>query len=161
MLCRKLASWRSADSRSGRRRIWTRRPGITVLLCDTVRAGRGRHPGRRPSLAGDTAFGPARGLGWYPCLVLSGGSAFGLDAAGGVMRYLEERGIGFDTGVTRVPLVCQSCRVRSGDRSDGRASDAAMAYAACRTRAGMAWRRAVWARERAARSASTPAQILP
>ena len=34
--------------------------------------------------------------------------AFGLNAAGGVMRYLEERGIGFDVGVTKVPLVCQS-----------------------------------------------------
>lgn len=42
-------------------------------------------------------------------VLLSGGSAFGLDAAGGVMQYLEEKGIGFDTGVTKVPLVCQSC----------------------------------------------------
>ena len=38
-------------------------------------------------------------------LVLAGGSAFGLEAAGGVMRYLEEQGIGFDTGVARVPIV--------------------------------------------------------
>lgn len=42
-------------------------------------------------------------------VLLSGGSAFGLDAAGGVQRYLEERGIGFDTGVAKVPLVSQSC----------------------------------------------------
>ncbi len=42
-------------------------------------------------------------------ILLSGGSAFGLDAAGGVQQYLEERGIGFDVGVTKVPLVCQSC----------------------------------------------------
>lgn len=41
-------------------------------------------------------------------IVLAGGSAFGLGAADGVMQYLEERGIGFDVGVTRVPLVCQS-----------------------------------------------------
>jgi len=41
-------------------------------------------------------------------IVLAGGSAFGLSAAGGVMRYLEEHGIGFDVGVTRVPLVAQS-----------------------------------------------------
>lgn len=38
-------------------------------------------------------------------LVLSGGSAFGLDAAGGVMAHLEEAGIGFDTGVAKVPIV--------------------------------------------------------
>lgn len=42
-------------------------------------------------------------------VVLSGGSAFGLDCAGGVMEYLEERSIGFDTGITKVPLVCASC----------------------------------------------------
>ena len=41
--------------------------------------------------------------------MLSGGSAFGLDAAGGVMEYLEKKNIGFDVGVTKVPLVCQSC----------------------------------------------------
>ena len=41
-------------------------------------------------------------------ILLGGGSAFGLDAAGGVMRYLEEHDIGFDVGVTKVPLVCQS-----------------------------------------------------
>lgn len=42
-------------------------------------------------------------------VVLSGGSAFGLDCAGGVMKYLEEKDIGFDTGVAKVPLVCTSC----------------------------------------------------
>ena len=37
--------------------------------------------------------------------MLSGGSSFGLDAAGGVMRYLEERNIGFDAVIARVPIV--------------------------------------------------------
>ena len=41
-------------------------------------------------------------------IVLSGGSAFGLGAANGVMEYLEERDIGFDTGITKVPLVAQA-----------------------------------------------------
>ena len=42
-------------------------------------------------------------------ILLAGGSAYGLDAAGGVMQYLEERGIGFEVGPSlRVPLVCQS-----------------------------------------------------
>ena len=41
-------------------------------------------------------------------IVLGGGSAFGLEAASGVRAYLEEKGIGFEVGVTRVPLVCQS-----------------------------------------------------
>jgi L-aminopeptidase/D-esterase-like protein len=38
-------------------------------------------------------------------IVLTGGSVFGLDSACGVVRYLEERGVGFDTGVARVPIV--------------------------------------------------------
>ncbi len=41
-------------------------------------------------------------------MVLSGGSAFGLDAASGVMKYLEERDIGFDVQVTKVPIVCSA-----------------------------------------------------
>jgi len=38
-------------------------------------------------------------------ILLCGGSSFGLDATSGVMRYLEERGVGFDVGVTRIPIV--------------------------------------------------------
>jgi L-aminopeptidase/D-esterase-like protein len=38
-------------------------------------------------------------------VVLAGGSAFGLDAAGGAARYLEERGYGYDTGIARVPII--------------------------------------------------------
>ncbi len=64
-------------------------------------------------------------------LVLSGGSAFGLDAAGGVMKYLEERDIGFDVGVTKVPLVVQSCifDLVIGDKNAR--PDGKMAYKAC------------------------------
>ncbi len=64
-------------------------------------------------------------------ILLSGGSAFGLDAAGGVMRYLNERNIGFDTGFGCVPIVPASCVF---DLSIGSADvfpDAAMGYAAC------------------------------
>lgn len=64
-------------------------------------------------------------------LLLSGGSAFGLDAAGGVMRYLEEQGVGVAVGDIRVPLVCQSCIFDLAiGRSDVR-PDGAMAYRAC------------------------------
>ncbi len=64
-------------------------------------------------------------------VLLSGGSAFGLDAAGGVMKYLEERKIGFEVGVTTVPIVCQSSLF---DLVVGDAScrpTAQMAYMAC------------------------------
>lgn len=64
-------------------------------------------------------------------ILLAGGSAFGLDAAGGVMRYLEERGIGVDVGVTRVPLVCQSNLFDLTVADAHTRPDAAMAYEAC------------------------------
>jgi len=64
-------------------------------------------------------------------VLLSGGSAFGLDAAGGVQRYLEERDIGFETGVAKVPLVSQSCLFDLGVGSKNVRPDAAMAYRAC------------------------------
>jgi len=64
-------------------------------------------------------------------ILLSGGSAFGLDAAGGVMKYLSERGIGFETGIAKVPLVIESCLFDLGvGRADVR-PDAEMAYEAC------------------------------
>ena len=64
-------------------------------------------------------------------IVLSGGSAYGLAASDGVMRYLEEHGIGYETGFAKVPLVLQSCIYDLGiGRADIR-PDAAMGYAAC------------------------------
>ena len=64
-------------------------------------------------------------------IVLSGGSAFGLNAAGGVRNYLEEKGIGFDVGVTKVPLVCQSCLFDLTVSDCKVRPDAAMGYEAC------------------------------
>ncbi|MCI7321847.1 MAG: P1 family peptidase [Lachnospiraceae bacterium] len=65
-------------------------------------------------------------------VVLGGGSAFGLDAAGGVMQFLEERGIGFDVGVTKVPLVCQSDIFDLSVADSTVRPDKAMGYEACK-----------------------------
>ncbi len=64
-------------------------------------------------------------------VLLSGGSAFGLHAAGGVMQYLEEKEIGFDTGFARVPLVCASCLYDLGVGSPSARPTPEMAYRAC------------------------------
>lgn len=64
-------------------------------------------------------------------VVLSGGSAYGLAASDGVMRCLEEHGIGYDTGYAKVPLVCQSCIYDLGYGSSTIRPDADMGYAAC------------------------------
>ena len=82
--------------------------GVTVFVCeDGMRAGldvRGGGPASREPLLLD----PLTAADTIHAIVLAGGSAFGLGTADGVMRYLEERGIGFDVGVTKVPLVVQS-----------------------------------------------------
>ena len=105
--------------------------GCTAILCEQgAWAGvdvRGGSPASRET----ELLRPVNTVQQIHCVMLSGGSAFGLDAAGGVQKYLEERGIGFDVGVTKVPLVSQSCLF---DLSVGRVDvrpDAAMAYQAC------------------------------
>lgn len=65
-------------------------------------------------------------------LVLAGGSAFGLEAATGVMRFLEEQGIGFDTGVARVPIVPAAILFDLGVGDARRRPDAAMGYEAAK-----------------------------
>lgn len=65
-------------------------------------------------------------------IMLAGGSAYGLDAAGGAMRALEEQGIGFVTRAARVPLVPAAILYDLGLGSATRRPDVAMGYAACR-----------------------------
>lgn len=64
-------------------------------------------------------------------VLLTGGSAFGLDAAGGVMRYLEEQHIGFDAGVVRVPIVPAAVLFDLNLGSAAARPDAQAGYAAC------------------------------
>ena len=105
--------------------------GCTVLIFEKgAPAGldvRGGGPASRES----ELLKPMAAAGAIHGILLSGGSAFGLDAAGGVMRYLEERGIGFDVGVTKVPLVCQSCLFDLGATDFKIRPDQAMGYEAC------------------------------
>lgn len=83
--------------------------GITVLLFDTCCPAGIDIRGGGPASRETPLLSPQADAIGIHALALSGGSAFGLDAAGGIMRFLEERNIGFDVGVTKVPLVCQSC----------------------------------------------------
>lgn len=83
--------------------------GCTVFLLGAEGAPAGLDVrGGGPASRESELLKPLAAAGAIHAILLSGGSAFGLDAAGGVMRYLEENGIGFDTGYARVPLVCQA-----------------------------------------------------
>ena len=105
--------------------------GCTVIICEkgavTGLDVRGGGPASRES----ELMKPTAASGFINAVLLSGGSAFGLDAAGGVMEYLEEKNIGFDVGITKVPLVAQSCifDLTVGDMKVR--PDKAMAYEAC------------------------------
>ena len=84
----------------------TARPtGCTVIIAERgAVAGvdvRGAAPGTRET----DLLNPVNMVPVVHAIVLAGGSAFGLDAATGVMKYLEEKGIGFDVRVAKVPIV--------------------------------------------------------
>lgn len=79
--------------------------GVTVILAEQGAVCgvdvRGAAPGTRET----DLLNPINAMERVQAVVLSGGSAFGLEAANGVMDWLEQKGIGFDVGVTKVPIV--------------------------------------------------------
>jgi L-aminopeptidase/D-esterase-like protein len=105
--------------------------GCTVVLCPDGATGGVDQRGGAPGTRETDAMHPLHLVTQVHAVVLSGGSAFGLEAATGVVRYLEERGVGFDTGVARIPIVPAAILYDLGlGRADIR-PDAAMGYEAC------------------------------
>ena len=109
--------------------------GCSVVLAPEGAVGavdvRGAAPGTRET----DLLDPSNLVERVHAVLLSGGSAFGLDAASGVVRWLDEHGIGFETGYGRVPIVPAAVLfdlpvVRPGDKPDIR-PDAGAGYAAC------------------------------
>jgi len=105
--------------------------GCTVIICEEGAVCgvdvRGGSPGTRDT----DALNPINNRKTVHAVLLSGGSSFGLDAAGGVMKYLEERKIGRDVGVTVVPNVCAAILfdLKCGDYKIR--PDEKMGYEAC------------------------------
>ena len=81
------------------------RTGCTVVVAPDGAVGGVDVRGGAPATLGSDALRPGTALERAHAVLLTGGSAFGLDAAGGIMRYLEERGVGFVLGPVRVPVV--------------------------------------------------------
>ncbi len=105
--------------------------GCTVILCEEGATGGVDQRGGAPGTRETDLLRPMHLVEKVHAVLLAGGSAFGLEAAGGVMSYLEERGIGFNAGVARVPIVPTAILF---DLAIGDASvrpDAAMGRAAC------------------------------
>ena len=108
------------------------RTGCTVVLCMAGAAAgvdvRGFAPGTRET----DAIRPGRRVGQVHGILLTGGSAFGLDAASGVMRFLEERGAGFATPHAVVPIVPAAVIYDLGVGDPRVRPDKAMGYRACK-----------------------------
>jgi L-aminopeptidase/D-esterase-like protein len=107
--------------------------GCTVVLCPPNTVGGVDQRGGAPGTRETDLLRPLHMVEHVHAILLAGGSAYGLDAAGGVMRYLEEQGTGFDVGVGVVPIVPAAIifDLDVGDHTIR--PDAAMGYAACQT----------------------------
>jgi L-aminopeptidase/D-esterase-like protein len=105
--------------------------GCTVVLCEQATAVGVDVRGAAPATRETDLLRPGSLVGRAHAVLLTGGSAFGLDAASGVMRFLEERGIGFPTRAGPVPIVAAAALFDLGiGRSDVR-PDAIAGYQAC------------------------------
>ncbi|MCJ7825810.1 MAG: P1 family peptidase [Anaerolineales bacterium] len=105
--------------------------GCTVVLCPQGAVGGVDQRGGAPGTRETDLLRPMHLVDKVHGVLLSGGSAFGLDAATGVVRFLEEQGAGFDARVAKVPIVPAAILF---DLDIGRADvrpDAAMGYLAC------------------------------
>ena len=105
--------------------------GCTVIISEKGMAAGLDVRGGGPASRDSELLKPVAAAKEIHALLLSGGSAFGLGAANGVMEYLEKRGIGFDVGVTKVPLVCQSDIFDLTVGDPFTRPDPEMAYRAC------------------------------
>jgi L-aminopeptidase/D-esterase-like protein len=105
--------------------------GCTVLLCEKGAVAGVDQRGGAPGTRETDLLRPMHRVQKVHAVLLAGGSAFGLAAADGVMRYLEERGIGFDTRVVRVPIVPAAILFDLDVGDPQTRPDAAMGYAAC------------------------------
>jgi len=94
-----------AGIRVGHRTDTTARTGCTVVLPPAGTVASGEIRGGAPAERDFALLAPERSVQHVDAVVLSGGSAFGLAAADGAMRWCEERGIGLETPAGRVPIV--------------------------------------------------------
>lgn len=119
----RVGHWTDAEGRTG---------CTVVLLPDegavTSVSVRGAAPGTRET----DLLDPGATVAVAHAVVLTGGSAFGLAAADGVMRRLEERGVGVETGSARVPIVPAAVLYDLGAGSPTARPDADAGYRACR-----------------------------
>ena len=111
--------------------------GITVVLCESGAVCGLDVRGGGSSLRNPTVAWPGHRVEKVHAVFFAGGSSYGLDAGGGVMHYLERRGIGFAVRGIKIPIVTGAILFDLGVGNPRRRPDQAMAHRACtKARAG-------------------------
>ncbi len=105
--------------------------GVTALVFDKPNVCGIDISGGGPAARESYLFTPLAAQQSVTALLLSGGSAYGLEASSGAMKYLEERNMGFHMGPLVVPIVPQSCIFDLGIGSSKIRPDIQMGYDAC------------------------------
>jgi L-aminopeptidase/D-esterase-like protein len=107
--------------------------GCTVVLCPPGTVGAVDQRGGAPGTRETDALRLTHLVNEVHAVLLTGGSAFGLDAASGVVRYLEDQGVGVNVGAARVPIVPAAVLFDLALGSADVRPDAEMGYQACRS----------------------------
>jgi len=105
--------------------------GCSVVLCEQPSIGGVDQRGGAPGTRETDLLRPMHMVNHIDALLLTGGSAYGLDAAGGVMKYLEEQGRGFPVGTGVVPIVPAAVILDMGVSDPATRPNAEMGYDAC------------------------------
>lgn len=105
--------------------------GCTVILCEEGCSAGVDVRGGGPATRETDLLHPINMVQKIHAVCLSGGSAFGLAAAHGVMRYLEERNVGHDMGFVKIPIVCGASLFDLGVGDCKCRPDEQMGYQAC------------------------------
>ncbi len=107
--------------------------GCTVIICPPNTVGGVDQRGGAPGTRETDLLHPSHLVQHVNAIVLSGGSAFGLATADGVMRYLEEQKIGYPAGRHVIPIVPAAILMDLNVSDSDIRPDSAMGYAACLT----------------------------
>ena len=106
--------------------------GCTAIICEKGAFAGVDVRGGGPASRETELLRPVNTVQQINCVMLSGGSAFGLEAGDGAMQFLEERGVGFDSGFGLVPIVCGASLFDLELVTNKIRPDKAMGYAACK-----------------------------
>jgi L-aminopeptidase/D-esterase-like protein len=105
--------------------------GCTVVLCPPGTVAGVDVRGTAPATRETDLLDPVCMIEEVHAVLIGGGSAYGLAAADGIMRWLEEQGIGFDVGVAKVPIVPSACLFDLAFGAADVRPDTEAGYAAC------------------------------